>query len=94
MARKRAQSAPPDPDEDPPLAAPGDNDVDHLMRLLSWGRANGYRIGPMVTVGNVSAQVADIRQARKDLGAEAGEPTVYEEHGITEHDRVVEGTVG
>lgn len=40
------------------------HDVDHLMRLLKWGREQGIRIGPMVTIGEVSVQVTDVRQAK------------------------------
>jgi len=93
MARaKRTEHA--DEDEKPPAALPTDQNCDHLMRLLSWGRANGYRIGPTVQVGDVIVQVADIRQAKKDLDGGPTERTVYEEAGLTESDEPAPGTAG
>lgn len=46
-----------------PSPDPG-SDVANLIYLLEYGRKRGFRIGPVVTVGIVTAQVLDVRQAR------------------------------
>lgn len=91
MTRKR----PAEIEDEPPTAAqPGDNDVDHLMRLLSWGRANGYMLGPTVKVGDVTVHVQDIRLAKREGALEQpqAQPGIYEEHGLTTTDVPVDGT--
>lgn len=92
MTRKRAAQI----DDDPPEPAkPTDHDVDHLMRLLSWARANGYRLGPTVQIGTVIANVADLRQLKREgLEGSVGEVDAgpYAEHGLSPHDVPADGT--
>lgn len=81
----------------PPPAAPGDRDADDLMRLLLWGRAKGFRLGPVVRVGNVTVLVGDIRQGKAEgAGMPEIEPDrgIDHEYGLTMTDEPVEGTAG
>jgi len=83
-------------DEMPAPAAPGDRDVDDMMRLLLWGREKGFRVGPVVRVGAVTVQIADLRQAK---GEGAGMPAAPDmgidaEYGLVETDEPVDGTAG
>lgn len=43
----------------PPLVG---SDVAQLIYLLEYGRKRGFKIGPTVQVGDVIAQVTDLRQ--------------------------------
>lgn len=98
MTRARKPTAAKD-DIDPDLPAPAlpaDRDVDDVMRLLLWGRAKGFRIGPIVRVGSATVQVQDIRQAK---GEGAGVAPMVDvgidaEYGLDAGDEPVEGTAG
>lgn len=98
MSRKRLTPADLEAEGDaPPSAAPGDRDVDDVMRLLLWARAKGFDVGPVVRVGGCTIQVDDLRQTKQDgLGSSAPMPdrTIYEEHGIAADDLPVDGTGG
>ena len=51
---------------------------------MEWGRAKGYRIGPMVIVGKLRLQISDARQREgRPAGPDDGPApsTVWEEHG-------------
>lgn len=50
-----------------------DDDAARAARLLEWARRNGFRIGPMLVVGTIQMQVADIRQEKVD-GPSVPEP--------------------
>lgn len=54
----------PDSDDDGnPLALPAaDSDVGQLIYLLEWARLRGFRVGPMIQVGDLIVQVQDLRQ--------------------------------
>lgn len=73
-------------------AAP-DDDVTRFIRLMTWARDKGFRIGPFVECGTIKAQIADIRQSKGDLHTPIEpEATVMEEYGAK--DQPVEGTMG
>jgi len=56
-------------------------DLDELMRLLTFGREKGFRIGPEVTIGCISVKVADLRQVKKEGLVAPRELTILEENG-------------
>lgn len=43
---------------------PAVDNIQRAVKLLEWARSKGFRIGPELVVGDVSFQVADIRQPR------------------------------
>lgn len=94
MARK--PRAPDVSDDMPAPAQPSDRDVDDVMRLLLWAREKGFRVGPVVRVGAVTAQVADLRQAKGEGAGQAPMPDmgIDAEYGLVETDEVVEGAAG
>ena len=60
MARKRTEIIDDEGNELPP-PEPG-TPVANLIYLLEWGRKRGFRIGPTVKMGELVAQVRDLRQ--------------------------------
>lgn len=74
---------------------PEAHDVLAAIHLLEWARARGFRIGPVVKVGNVQFGVADIRQANRE-GIDNPTPTepatAYEAAGLKIEDIPVPGT--
>lgn len=59
-----------------------DAELDALIRLLEWGRKQGVRIGPEVTVGSISVKVDDLRQTKKEGLMPQREYSILEEHGM------------
>lgn len=58
-----------------------DAELDALIKLLEYGRKNGVRIGPEVTIGSISVKVADLRQTKKEGLVPQREKGIAEEHG-------------
>lgn len=44
------------------------NSVDELIRLAAWARERGYRIGPVVELGELKLQLQDLRQPGVETG--------------------------
>jgi len=62
------------------------SDVGRIIYLLEYGRARGFRIGPVVQVGDAIVQVRDLRQpAAKDEDDKTKpvvqEPTIWQQAG-------------
>lgn len=67
-----------------PPPAP-DHPVMALIYLLEYARKHSFRVGPIVEIGDLKLQVADMWQAREAAGQAAPrELDVWEEHGHTE----------
>ena len=66
------------PEEIPSVYA-ADDDAARAARLLEWARRNGFRIGPMLTVGSIHMQVADMRQQKVDIDVASPPRSVEEE---------------
>lgn len=47
------------------LPPPPDSDVARLIYLMEYGRKRGFRIGPVVKIGETTVQVRDLRQERQ-----------------------------
>lgn len=79
-------------DELPKL--PESHDVHAVIYLLEYARARGFRIGPVLEIGTVRLQVADIRQAMHDgptpTPAEPGD--FFGAAGLTAKDEPEPGT--
>jgi hypothetical protein len=58
---------------------PATDHVSRFIRLAEWAREKGYKLGPVVTVGDVTAQLVDIRQEK--IEGRAMEPAPGEEDG-------------
>lgn len=60
-------------DDDGNILAPPEpgTDTANIIYLLEYGRKRGFRIGPVVKVGEVTVQVADIRQAKQEAPGDA-----------------------
>ena len=68
-------------------------DVTALQQLLLWARDKGFRVGPVVEIGELKLYVQDMRQAKVgDPIGQATEMDVMQEHGVDEDP--VEGTGG
>lgn len=61
-------------------------DLDELIRMLEYGRKNGVRIGPEVTIGCISVKVADLRQPKKEGLVRESNASIYHEHGLSEEE--------
>jgi hypothetical protein len=70
-------------------------DMDELIRLATWCRQNGWRLGD-VRVGSVEVSMRDIRQPSiEPLREAAKDPTIWEQHGMDENGVPIgDGTVG
>lgn len=81
-------------DQRPPLE-PTDH-VERAIRLLTWARAAGFRVGPTLQVGDVTMQVDDVRQRKQEgIGGEPQRMTgPYAEHGLDDDDVPAPGTAG
>ena len=78
-------------DEGDPVPQPAkESDLADLIQLLEYGRRKGYRIGPVVRIGKITVQVADLRQHVGDGLDLAPEPSIWEEHGYPEPGKGVE----
>lgn len=44
------------------LPPDSDSDVSHVIYLLEYCRKRGFRIGPIVRIGNIGVQIRDLRQ--------------------------------
>lgn len=69
-----------------PIRPESESDVDALIRLLEWGRKNGVRIGPELTIGCISVKVADLRQSKKEGLMQQPEMNILAEHGWSPED--------
>lgn len=70
--------------------------VDELMRLAAWARREGFCLGPIVEIGELKLQFADLRQPRVEgnsRGAEAPDGGIYATYGLEDGD-VTPGTAG
>lgn len=47
------------------LPPPDDSDVARLIYLMEYARKRGFRIGPVVKIGETTVQVRDLRQERQ-----------------------------
>lgn len=47
------------------LPPPANSDVAGVIYLLEYGRKRGFRIGPVVKIGETTVQVRDLRQERQ-----------------------------
>lgn len=89
----------PDVDDDaatPPKQPAGTHDVDHAIRLLEWGRRNGFIIGPTLKVGETTMQVQDLRVIKREglRGDVPPDKGIYAEHGLDDDDVPADGTSG
>ena len=55
-------------DDDGNVLAPPEpgTDAAHIIYLLEYGRKRGFKIGPVVKIGEATIQVRDIRQERQE----------------------------
>lgn len=60
---------------------PPESDVGQLIYLLEWARTREFVVGPVVKIGELQVQVADLRQARSERPAGSTERDVWAEHG-------------
>jgi hypothetical protein len=77
-------------EEGDPLPQPAAaSDLADLIQLLEYARQKDFQIGPVVQVGKIRLQVADIRQARKHgvdrQRASDPEPSIGETVGVPEY---------
>lgn len=78
-----------DEEGDPlPQPAPA-SDLADLIQLLEYARSKDFVLGPIVQVGKIRLQVADIRQARKHgmdrPRAAEPEPSIGETIGVPDY---------
>lgn len=80
------------PTNDLPTATAADDHISRALYLLEYCRQRGFRVGPVVTVGDVTMQVEDIRQAKVEGQSFEAEPGLYEIAGAV--DEPADGTAG
>ena len=81
---------PPGPVEydDDGIAVPqpaAESDLADLIQLLEYGRRKGFRIGPMVRIGKITVQVADMRQRAAATAPDEPEPSIGEMVGFPDY---------
>lgn len=89
MARNR------DPEDDAPKL-PLEDDVTRAIHLLEWARKRGFRVGPVLQVGDVKMQISDVRQVKME-GLDPERVTdlgPYGEFGLDDKDEPAPGTAG
>jgi hypothetical protein len=64
---------------------PPHSDVMQIIYLLEYARRREFKIGPMIQIGDVTLQVADLRQeANAQKAAAVQETSIWQEHGHDE----------
>lgn len=48
-------------------------DAAHIIYLLEYGRTRGFKIGPVVKIGEATVQVRDLRQERQEAAQHGDE---------------------
>ncbi len=70
-------------------------EVDELIRLATWARSNGYRIGA-VKIGSLSLQIADLRiDDHEGLKPDQHQPRgIWADAGMADGPLPTDGTIG
>lgn len=60
----------PDANDDGDPIEFANDDVKAMIALLEYGRRRGFRFGPVIKIGSVELQVADLRDAKKESSSD------------------------
>lgn len=71
---------------------PSTDNVDRAIRLLTWARAKGFKVGPVIVVGDVTLSVEDVRQPK--IEAQLRPDRLDDDGDEFTDEEPVEGTAG